>query len=268
MLEIYLKEISKYPSLSKEEEKEVLEKAKAGDTIAYNKIINSNLKFVVSVARQYQNQGIGLDDLIAEGNVGLIKGFNRFDITRNFKFITYAVWWIRQSILNAIHLNSKLIRLPGNKIANVSKITKANQELEQQLTRVPTYEELEEFLTDARILNDLGFNYTVIGLHTPYTENNKDLTDILPSELTSEELEMKREEFLDEFNELLKDFTEREKKIITLYYGIGQIRPYTLKEIGIEICLTRERVRQIKEAVLRKLSKKSESEILRSFLTT
>jgi len=267
MIKKYLEEISSKKPLSKEEEKRYLKLAKNGDNKAYNKVLESNLKFVVSIARQYQNQGIDLDDLIAEGNYGLVKAFAKFDIKREFKFITYAVWWVRQAILSAIHSHSKLIRLPGNKIANVTKISKAKQDLEQSLTRIPTYEELEEFLNDTKVLNDLGFNYTIIGLHTPFTENNKDLTDVIPANLTSEELEVKQKQFMEEFNELLKSFPERDKKILCLYYGIGEIRPYTLKEIGIEVCLTRERVRQIKEEVLKKLrKKKQDNAILRDFL--
>ena len=266
MLTLYLKSIKKYVPLTKETEHELFQAAQAGDTLAYEQLMNANLRFVVSVAKRYQNQGLTLEELIAEGNLGLVKAYHKFDTTKDVKFITYAVWWIRQSIINAIHENSKLIRLPLNKITNVTKISKAREALLQDLEREPTDEELEDYLEDGIALKDAIFNYTVIALDEPHTDDEQDLTTVIPAELSSEEIERNIELFQDELELVLQEFTPRERDILYMYFGINEVRPYTLREIGIDIGLTRERVRQIKEKVIEKLQNKKRSDQLRYFM--
>jgi len=266
MLTIYLKGIKNFKPLTKEEEHGVFKKAKRGNKLAYEQLMNANLRFVVSVAKKYQNQGLLLEELIAEGNRGLVKAYHKFDITRNVKFITYAVWWIRQSIINAIHENSKLIRLPLNKITSVTKISRAREYLTQALEREPTDLELENYLGDTTLLKDAIFNYTIIALEEPHTDDEQNLTSILPAELSSEEKARRLELFKNELDIILKEFTSREQDIIYMYFGINHIRPYTLKEIGIDIGLTRERIRQIKEKVILKLQTRKRSDQLRYYM--
>lgn len=264
-MEIYLKEIRKFQPLSKWEEKELIKKAKAGDKVAYNDLIKCNLKFVISVAKKYQNQGLDLDELVAEGNIGLIKAYEKFDIKKDVKFITYAVWWIRQSILNAIHENAKTIRLPINRISNLTKISKLKAELEQEMGREVDIDELAATIDDPDILEDIKYHYTVIDIDKEYTENNQDLNNVLEDKLApSPALDL--ELVLDELNEIFKELTPREQHIICKYYGIKNTRAFTLKEIGGDHNLTRERIRQIKEKVLQKLRKKSIKEKLVEYL--
>lgn len=264
-MEFYLKEIRKYPPFTKEEEKLVIQKAKAGDERAYNELMNRNLRFVVSVAKKYQNQGVDLEDLIQEGNMGLITAFEKFDMARDVKFITYAVWWIRQSILKAIHDNAKVIRLPLNVIIEISKLNRLKAEIEQDLGRELTNEELAEFTDDPEVAAVLKYNYGVIDLDAPRTENEKDLSHVLPdpSTMTSN---MMMEDIRDELKFILSDFTEREREILLMYFGIDQFRPYTLKEIGVDWNLTRERIRQIKEKTIDKLKEDKYANQLREYL--
>jgi len=262
----YLKDISKFDPVSREIERVLLVKAKNGNTQAFNTLIQSNLKFVIRTAKKYQGQGISLNDLVAEGNIGLLKAFDRFDVTRkNIKFITYAVWWIRQTILNAIHENAKLIRLPLNKISNVTKISKATELLRETLSREPTDIEIADYLENPDILKDLKYAYVMVGLNTPHTEDGKDLNSVISSN-EIENLGSLEEEFRKELDDILISFPEREKIIIHMYYGIGYVRAYTLKEIGEEFKLTRERIRQIKEKVLKKLRLRHRKEKLRLYL--
>jgi|APSaa5957512576_1039674.scaffolds.fasta_scaffold00035_8 RNA polymerase primary sigma factor len=262
----YLKEIQNHNPLLKGEEAELLRLAKAGDRKAYDTVITSNLRFVVKVAKEYQNQGISLEDLIAEGNLGLVKAFSKFDTSRNFKFITYAVWWIRQAIMASIHEHAKMIRLPLNKITNVTKITKAREYLETKLQRVPSYDEIAELVDNPNALQDLKYSYTVIHLDEPHTDNDDTLTNVIPAIASSVELEHLIDEFREEFDDVISSFPAREKQILKMYFGIGHIRPYTLRDIGIDLGLTRERIRQIKEQALNKLRRTWRADKLRYFM--
>mgnify|MGYP006411298071 CR=1 FL=1 len=267
IMDAYLKLIRDFEPLTKKQEQELFKKAHNGDDAAYDKLIYSNLKFVISVAKKYQNQGLTLEDLICEGNFGLVKAYYKFDIGKNVKFITYAVWWIRQAILNAIHEQVKLIRIPLNKIANVTKIAKARALLEAELGGEPSDYEIEEYINDPLVMKDSLYSHTVISLDKPHTDNAKDLTNIIPAEDDKDSLAFLEQCFKEELESILvKDFTAKERSIVRMYYGIGHIRPYTLKEIGIDMGLTRERIRQIKEKVLNKLKMKHRSEKLRIFL--
>lgn len=263
-IDYYLKTIRKFVPLTKEEEKVLFKKAKAGDREAYNEIIESNLRFVVSVAKKYQNLGILLEDLISEGNMGLVKAYEKFDVDRNYKFITYAVWWIKQSILNAIHEHSNQVRLPLNKINNITKSAKLRDNFEQGEARSLSIEELAEYIDDPDILNDLKYQSQIIDLDKPQVDGEKDLNNIITDKSYCIDTDL---EFVqDELVEILKDFTPREREILYMYYGINQVRPYTLKEIGYDMGLTRERIRQIKEKVIDKLKKKKLADRLREYL--
>ncbi len=263
----YFDEIKQYTPLSREDEIETMALAKEGNKAAYNKIISHNLKFVVSVAKSYQNKGLPLEELVSEGNMGLLKAFARFDTSRSVKFITYAVWWIRQSIVTALHDNSKLVRLPVNQVNAHNKIYRLTEELERVLKRTPGAEEIEDYLEAANVSSDTYYMYTFIGLDEPRTDNNKDLHEVLPTHDTTLHNENVAKDFRVELDDVLRDFPEREKEIIYLYFGLGDyIRPYTLKEIGYDLGLTRERVRQLKVKVLQKLKRRATTENLRTFL--
>lgn len=261
-LDKYLKLIRKYIPYTKEEEKIIIQKAKDGDREAYEQLMCANLRFVVSVAKKYQNQGLELEDLIQEGNEGLMKAFHKFDLSKNFKFITYAVWWIRQSILNAIHDYAKLIKLPMNKISSISKSLKQREELEQTGYRELTYEELSQIL-DPDTFEDLKYIYETVRLDQSYTEDAKTLVEILSDD---SEIYKGSELLNDELQEILNNFPVREREIILMYYGIGYDRGYTLKEIGDKFNLTRERIRQIKQKTLQKLMSDKYKNKLRDYL--
>jgi len=264
-IEQYLKEIRKFPPFTKEEERIVIDKAKAGNRQAYDELMNRNLRFVVSVAKKYQNQGLPLDELIQEGNFGLITAFKKFEVDRNFKFITYAVWWIRQSIMKAIHDNARVIRLPLNVIMELSKLNKVKKELEQELGRSLTTDELLELTDNEEVANAVKYNYGIIDIDAPRTENDKDLNHILPNK-SAADMQITIEDIKDELKYILDDFSERERDILIMYFGIDQIRPYTLKEIGVDKGLTRERIRQIKEKTIGKLKDDKYSNQLREYL--
>ena len=263
-LDQYLRNIRKYVPMSKKEEKEWFQKAKAGDKKAFEHIICSNLRFVVSVAKKYQHQGLDLEDLIAEGNIGLLKAYEKFDPDRNYKFITYAGWWIRQTILLAIKENSRNIKIPLNKICNITKYSKLKEQLEQEFARPLCFSELEEYIDDPNILNDIKHEYIQIEIDKPNTDNEKNLTEILAN--TDDNVLKNIEICKDEIDLIFSNFTKKEKEIIYMYFGIEQIRPYTLNEIGIDMGLTRERIRQIKEKILEKLRENGKIDDLRNYL--
>jgi RNA polymerase primary sigma factor len=243
-----------------------MKKAKNGDQNAYNELLSRNLRFVVSVAKKYQNQGMSLEDLISEGNFGLIVAFKKFDNKKfDVKFITYAVWWIRQSIMKAIHDNAKIVRLPLNVIMEMSKLSRIRKELEQQVGRPLTTQEILELTDNEEVANAIKYNYGIIDLDAPRTDNEKDLSNVL-TDPNAEDIQISLEDIKDELKFILNDFPERERDILIMYFGIDQIRPYTLKEIGIDKGLTRERIRQIKEKTIEKLKEDKYANQLREYL--
>ncbi len=269
-LDKYLQEIGKVDLITAEEEVELAQKIKAGDKIALERLTKANLRFVVSVAKQYQNQGLSLPDLINEGNLGLIKAAKRFDETRGFKFISYAVWWIRQSILQALAEQSRIVRLPLNKIGSINKINKAYAHLEQEHERAPSAEELSEVLDMSE--NDIKESMKNSGRHismdAPLVEGeDSNLYDVLNvGESPSPDQELMLESLRIEIERALSTLTPREADLIRLYFGLSGSHPMTLEEIGETFDLTRERVRQIKEKAIRRLKHTSRSKILKSYI--
>jgi len=266
----YLHEISKEDLLTAEQEVELARRIRKGDEEALEKLIRSNLRFVVSVAKQYQNQGLSLPDLINEGNLGLIKAARRFDETRGFKFISYAVWWIRQSILQALAEQARIVRLPLNKIGSINKINRALAELEQRHEREPSIQEISKTLELApeEIKEALKNSTKPISMDAPLNEEEEDsMYDIMESDENPPPDEKLINESLNrEIERALSSLTEREAKIIRLYYGLGNKHPFTLEEIGEKINLTRERVRQIKEKAIKRLKHTTRNKILKSYL--
>lgn len=269
-LERYLQEISDVNLLTPNEEIELAKKIREGDSWALEKMTISNLRFVVSVAKEYQNQGLSLGDLINEGNLGLIKAAKRFDETRGFKFISYAVWWIRQSILQALAEHSRVVRLPLNRVGTLNKISKVSSELEQISEREPTTTEIAEELNlnPYEVSNTLKISGRHSSLDEPFQTGEKNsLLDVIPSDQKpSPDTALLTESLKIEIERVLDTLTEREKKVIQLYFGIDREKPLTLEEIGEQFNLTRERVRQIKKKAIRRLRHKSRSRPLRSYL--
>lgn len=270
-LEKYLQEIGKVDLLTPEEEVELAKRIKSGDQAALEKLTKANLRFVVSVAKQYQNQGLSLSDLINEGNLGLIKAAQRFDETRGFKFISYAVWWIRQSILQALAEQSRIVRLPLNKVGSLNKINKAFSELEQAYEREPSAEELAEQLEipTEEVETTLGVAARHVSMDAPFvTGEDNSLLDVLENGTTGNtdtELEYKQS-LRKEIERSLSTLTERQCDVIKLYFGIGVEHPMSLEDIGDKFGLTRERVRQIKDKAINKLRSASRSKLLRHYL--
>lgn len=269
-LDKYLSEIAKEPLLTPEEEIQLAIKIRNGDTSALERLIKSNLRFVVSVAKQYQNQGLSLGDLINEGNVGLMKAARRFDETRGFKFISYAVWWIRQSILQALAEQSRIVRLPLNRVGTLNRIGKEYGRLEQEFEREPSPEELANALEmDVEELSDVMLmNGKPMSMDAPFSQNDENsLHDVLVNdELPSPDEELMTESLKAEIKSALDVLNEREKEVLKLYFGIDTEQALTLEEIGEKFNLTRERVRQIKEKAIRKLRHNSRSKNLKSYL--
>jgi len=270
-LEKYLQEIGKVDLLTPEEEVDLAKKIKQGDQISLEKLTKANLRFVVSVAKQYQNQGLSLSDLINEGNLGLIKAAQRFDETRGFKFISYAVWWIRQSILQALAEQSRIVRLPLNKVGSLNKINKAFSELEQEYEREPSSEELAEMLEipTEEVETTLGVAARHVSMDAPFVEGeDNSLLDVLENSgtpSTDKALEYK-ESLSREINRSLSTLTDRQCDVIKLYFGIGIEHPMSLEDIGDKFGLTRERVRQIKDKAINKLRNTSRSKLLKNYL--
>ncbi len=270
-LEKYLQEIGKVDLLTPEEEVELAKKIKQGDQVSLERLTKSNLRFVVSVAKQYQNQGLSLSDLINEGNLGLIKAAQRFDETRGFKFISYAVWWIRQSILQALAEQSRIVRLPLNKVGSLNKINKAFSQLEQEYEREPSAEELAEMLDIAteEVETTLGVAARHVSVDAPFVEGeDNSLLDVLENIGTGPtDTNLAYNESLSiEIERSLSTLTERQRDVIKLYFGIGVEHPLSLEDIGDQFGLTRERVRQIKDKAINKLRTTSKSKLLKNYL--
>lgn len=271
-LDQYFQEISKIDLLTAEEEIDLATLIKTGDKVAQEKLIKANLRFVVSVAKQFQNQGLSLSDLINEGNIGLIKAAQKFDVTRGFKFISYAVWWVRQGIMQAIADQQRVVRLPLNRISLLTKISKASKVLEQEYERKPSTEELAHYLE--LTMDEVSFTQKTSGrqlsIDAPLTssnDSNNSLLDVIPdNKNTLPDKELMQESLRSEVEYILAKLTEREAEVIKLSYGIGFEKSATLEEIGEHFNLTRERIRQIKEKGLSKLRISKRSNQLRKFL--
>ena len=269
-LDKYLQEIGKVDLITAEEEVELAQKIRAGDENALDKLTKANLRFVVSVAKQYQNQGLTLPDLINEGNLGLIKAAKRFDETRGFKFISYAVWWIRQSILQALAEQSRIVRLPLNKIGSINKINKMYAFLEQANERVPSAEEIAKELdmTISDVKESMKNSGRHVSMDAPLVEGeDSNLYDVLRSgESPNPDKNLLHESLRTEIERALETLTPREADVGRLYFGLGEKHAMTLEEIGETFDLTRERVRQIKEKAIRRLKHTSRSKILKTYL--
>ena len=269
-LDKYLQEIGKVDLITADEEVELARRIKQGDQVALEKLTKANLRFVVSVAKQYQNQGLTLPDLINEGNLGLIKAAQRFDETRGFKFISYAVWWIRQSILQALAEQCRIVRLPLNKIGSINKINKAFAALEQEHERAPSAEEISEKLemSEDDVKESLRNSGRHVSMDAPLVEGeDSNLYDVLRSgESPNPDKELLDDSLRTEIERALATLTPREADVIRLYFGLSGNHPMTLEEIGETFDLTRERVRQIKEKAIRRLKHTSRSKILKTYL--
>jgi len=270
-LEKYLQEIGKVDLLTPEEEVDLAKKIKSGDQRALEKLTKANLRFVVSVAKQYQNQGLSLSDLINEGNLGLIKAAQRFDETRGFKFISYAVWWIRQSILQALAEQSRIVRLPLNKVGSLNKINKAFSELEQAYEREPSADELADLLEipTEEVQTTLGVAARHVSMDAPFADGeDNSLLDVLENRTTNKtdsKLEY-TQSLRDEIERSLSTLTDRQCDVVKYYYGIGIEHQMSLEDIGEKFGLTRERVRQIKDKAINKLRSTSRSKLLKNYL--
>ncbi|MBX2969820.1 MAG: RNA polymerase sigma factor RpoD/SigA [Cyclobacteriaceae bacterium] len=269
-LDKYLQEIGKVDLITAEQEVELARRIKAGDQIALEKLTKANLRFVVSVAKQYQNNGLTLGDLINEGNVGLIKAATRFDETRGFKFISYAVWWIRQSIMQALAEQSRIVRLPLNRVGSLNKISRTFSELEQKFQREPSPEEIAEILdiTADEVRENLSVGGRQVSVDAPFANGEESsLLDVLES--TSEvtpDSSLIEDSLRKEVQRALATLTQREAEVISYYFGLNGEQALTLEEIGEKFNLTRERVRQIKEKATRRLRHSSRSKSLKAYL--
>lgn len=269
-LDKYLHEIGKEVLINAEEEVELARLIKKGDHIALNKLISANLRFVVSVSKQYQNQGLSLPDLINEGNLGLIKAAQRFDETRGFKFISYAVWWIRQSILQALAEQARIVRLPLNKIGSMNRINRTFAKLEQQFEREPSVNEIAQILEMAPddVKESLKSSGRHISMDAPLnTDDDSTLYDVMLSkDSPAPDKGLLNDSLRKEIERALSTLTMREAHVIRLYYGLNNNPPHTLEEIGITLSLTRERVRQIKEKAIKRLKNTTRCKNLKAYL--
>ena len=271
-LDKYLQEIGREDMISADEEVELAIKIKQGDRAALERLTRANLRFVVSVSKQYQNQGLTLPDLINEGNIGLIKAAERFDETRGFKFISYAVWWIRQSILQALAEQARIVRLPLNKIGVINKINRAYSELEQKYERPPSVDELADVLECSQedVRQSLANNGRHVSMDASLVEGDEpssNMYDLLPNDsLPSPEGGLNTESLRKDIERSLTTLTSRQGDVVRMYYGLSGRYPLTLEEIGEKFDLTRERVRQIKEKAIRRLKHTSRSRMLKTYL--
>jgi RNA polymerase primary sigma factor len=269
-LDKYLQEIGKVELITPEEEVILARKIRNGDDAALKKLVNANLRFVVSVAKQYQNQGMSLPDLINEGNLGLMKAAQRFDETRGFKFISYAVWWIRQAILQALAEQSRIVRLPVNKIGSINRINRAFSQLEQEFEREPSSQEIADILEMApeEVKDALKTNGRTVSMDAPISsEEDNSLYDVMQNPDTpSPDRNLINESLAYEIERALCTLSPREAKVLKLYFGINMKHPFTLEEIGEELGLTRERVRQIKEKAIKRIQFTTRCKILKTYL--
>ncbi|EFI72254.1 RNA polymerase primary sigma factor [Segatella baroniae B14] len=268
-LDRYLQEIGHEDLISVDEEVELAQRIKKGDKRALERLTKANLRFVVSVAKQYQNQGLSLPDLINEGNLGLIKAAKKFDETRGFKFISYAVWWIRQSILQAIAEQSRIVRLPLNQVGSVNKINRLVNSFEQENERRPSVDEIADNidLPEDKIADALNVNTHHVSVDAPFQEGeDNSLLDVLPNtDIPSADSELVHESLREEIARVLETLNQRERNVVEAFFGIGQAE-MTLEEIGDKYGLTRERVRQIKEKAIRRLRHNTKNKYLKSYL--
>ncbi len=269
-LDKYLQDIGKESLITAEEEVQLARRIRTGDTIALEKLTKANLRFVVSVSKQYQNQGLSLPDMINEGNLGLIKAAQRFDETRGFKFISYAVWWIRQSILQAIAEQSRIVRLPLNQVGSLNKIKKVSSQLEQFFERAPSEGEIadELELSNHKVNATLKIATKYVSMDAPMgiDEDTKFLDFFVPTDYEETDESLMKESLGNEIQRSLASLSTKEREIINMYYGIGRNYSLTLEEIGAKFDLTRERVRQIKEKAIRRLRHTARSRLLKAYL--
>ena len=269
-LEKYLQDIAKERLVTAEEEVELAQRIKAGDRQAMERLVKANLRFVVSVAKQYQNQGLSLQDLINEGNVGLIKAAQRFDETRGFKFISYAVWWIRQSILQAVAEQARIIRLPLNQVGAVSKLKKTAAMLEQEYQRKPSTEELakEMDLPESKVENLLGMNMRQISTDAPLDDNDEGsfLDVYVDQDYVATDEAVENESDNAAVKRMLDALTDKERQVIKMYYGIGTTREHSLDEIALSMGISRERTRQIRDRALKRLKSGTNSSLYQMYL--
>jgi RNA polymerase primary sigma factor len=269
-LEKYLQEIGREQMITPAEEPILAQRIREGDAAALDKLVRANLRFVVSVAKQYQNQGLSLLDLINEGNLGLIKAAKKFDETKGFKFISYAVWWIRQSILQALAEQARIVRLPLNKLGALNKIKKAFVQLEQKYEREPSAEELSEILemTEEQVSDTLGVSGRAVSVDAPFDskDDQSNLLDVLSNPNSpSADTEMIAESMQQDIIRSLNTLPSKESDVLKLFYGIGHSRAHTLEEISMKLDMTRERVRQIKDNGIKRLRHNSRSKLLRTY---
>jgi len=271
-LDKYLQEIGRVDLISAEEEVELARKIRNGDRAALERLTKANLRFVVSVSKQYQNQGLALPDLINEGNLGLIKAAERFDETRGFKFISYAVWWIRQSILQALAEQARIVRLPLNKIGNINRINKAFSELEQKFERPPSADELAEFLdcSTEEVKQSLSHTGRHVSMDAPLIDGDEassSMYDVMTGDsLPNPDSGLVLESLRRDIRTSLRTLTSRESEVVSMFYGLEGKIPMSLEEIGSKFDLTRERVRQIKEKAIRRLKHTSKNRTLKTYL--
>ncbi|MCQ2320701.1 MAG: RNA polymerase sigma factor RpoD/SigA [Bacteroidales bacterium] len=269
-LDKYLSDIAKEPLITAEEEVALAQRIREGDQAALERLVNANLRFVVSVAKQYQNQGIGLQDLINEGNIGLVKAAQRFDETRGFKFISYAVWWIRQSILQAVAEQSRIVRLPLNQVGAINRVKKASNVLEHRLQRKPTIEELAEEtdMTPEKVSSILSNNTQTISTDAPIDDDGEtSFLDLFVDQAeTPTDSVVERESSEKAVRKSLDVLSEKEQQVLRMYFGIGMPREYSLEEIAFNMEISRERVRQVRDRALKKLRTEPNSPLFQMFM--